>query len=240
MLAQSKEPATRSLAAPKQADRLDVGAEGLVRLVLASGPTWRPLQFGVGKIWDAERTYRVVSIVRLYLGSQTDTPAWQPNGTLAWDQARAAKLERHLTALAAARDQSGRDCTRTLTEICGLCATLLSHEDGAVELATDMEPVLLSADRRRALVLACLALMLNAMQAAMRQRRPRQVWISLRRGGAGDAIATFADDGLDLSHNDNAEAWRVFNGLVAALAAEVSQRRIGEGALIELRFPADG
>jgi hypothetical protein len=195
--------------------------------------------FGQGRIWEAERVYRVMSIVRLHLRRK---PHEQARGSeaIVWDEVAARQLLRHLTVLAAAGDRGGRECSRSLRGICAGWLAVLARTGDGVTLATDLEPLFLPVTGRRALVLACLSLVLNAMQGAA-PGGSRQLCLCLRNSGPGHAIAQFADEGFDSVHHDSSDAWSVFMGLAATLRAEVSKRRTdGGGSVISLWFPTAG
>jgi hypothetical protein len=160
-----------------------------VPLSANSGPIHRP-------VWANEAMQRAYELTRMV--AQLDRNA--PLGHAAVAAARAelalaTELSDAFRALDFVRDEQQLACSGLLRTLVRDLAELFGPVAGEIELRTQIEPVMLPAFQRRALVLSGCALVMRALGPRRGQRGARVIAVTLARLGPSRVLLRVSDDG---------------------------------------------
>ncbi len=130
-------------------------------------------------------------------------------------------------------------CSSLLRHVVRDLAELFGPAVGEVLIATQIEPLSLSAVKRRALLLAVCNLLLQAMADGFVGRRSGTLLVSLHRIGPAAVRLTVADDGSASTRDWANEAIEAVDDLVAVLEGRLFHQSDRRGGVItKLTFRA--
>jgi hypothetical protein len=128
-------------------------------------------------------------------------------------------------------------CSSLLRHVVRDLAELFGPTVGEVLIATQVEPVSLSAVKRRALLLATCNLLLQALADGFAGRRSGTLLVSLHRISPAAMRLTVADDGSNATRDWSGESVEAVDDLVAVLEGRLFHQRDGRGGVVtELTF----
>jgi len=218
---------------PKAGDILDV----------LLGSTLLPQNRGcevLHPLWMEEAVHRAYNFVRLVdardsrdraAGSMRDL-----DHAVAWEDAITCDLADCFEALTTGQERDLLPCaTILLGAAAGLGALFASTENITIESRID--DVQLPGYKRRALVLATVELICNALLHGFPARASGQIEVHLAADGAGSACLRVTDNGVGLVDRVPNLARGVAAGLAGLLEADLTYDRIAGWTIAEVAFP---
>jgi hypothetical protein len=191
-------------------------------------------------IWAFENFARTRVMIRLLSALDRLRKNGDPH-MLSLDMERDA-ADRLSAGLSLVRDLSTSTpvpCSSLLRHVVRDLVELFGPSVGEVLIATQVEPVSLSAVKRRALLLATCNLLLQALADGFAGRRSGTLLVSLHRVSGIAMRLTVADDGSAATRDWSGECVEAVDDLAAILEGRLFHQRDGRGGVItELTFRA--
>jgi hypothetical protein len=207
-------------------------------LLFAGSMTCAPGRTDLRPLWNEEATRRAKIMVELYLLQEHRYEVAAPSGEdRARNWRRATRLMRGLDTLAVVDEPDEQPCSSVLREVLLSMISLFHDIAERFTFAMQVDRIVLTPHRRRALVLACLTIVTDALWWSSTSEGRRSVSLSLG-DTEGHGVMTIEDDGFDRFHHEGNGAHRLLMRLSAVLEGEVLYRkRADEGTAIEIVFP---
>jgi hypothetical protein len=195
-------------------------------------PVLRPL-------WASEAMQRAYDLIRLVACLERSVPL------RAYDLAAACaerKLARELAAtfraLDLADDKQILPCSDLLRALMRDLVELFGPVGGGIDVRTSIEPLLLPADKRRALLLAAYALVANLLGSELTDSNGGVVMVTLSRVGESEALFRVVDSGRRLRGGDCIRRFEVIADLANLLESDPVYRiEAAGGVAAEIVFP---
>ncbi|MDR3739963.1 MAG: hypothetical protein P4L40_13205 [Terracidiphilus sp.] len=169
----------------------------LLDVLLATCACPGPGSPALGPIWADEAMNRAYGLLRLVAARKHQDRASGNNPVAAQiERALAEDLAMQFWALAVEDTGQILPCSRILRDVLSDLNELFGMTAGDVTLRTDLEPVSLSACKRRALVLAATELVINALLHAFQGRSGGLIEVTLRRLRTDAICLCVTDDGI--------------------------------------------
>jgi hypothetical protein len=223
------------------ADRLTGPRADILSQLLRA--TCRPVESSdspLRAIWAFENFARTRLMIRLLSGLDRVRKNGDPH-MLSLDMERDA-ADRLSAGLSLLHDLSGATpvpCSSLLRHVARDVAELFGPTVGDVLIATQVERVLLSRIKRRALLLTTCNLLLQALAEGFPGRRSGTLLVSLHRIGGAAMQLKVADDGSAATRDRFDDSVEAVNDLVAILEGRLCHQRDGRnGVVTELTFRA--
>jgi two-component sensor histidine kinase len=190
-------------------------------------------------LWAEEAMHRAYNMVQLMPRLQQRS-ALIADGRVALrlDLALATNLAASFRALDITDEDQEVPCSSVLRGVAQNLVALFKPAAGEIAIHTDIEPLVLPAYKRRALVLTVSELVINALRHAFGGRTHGRIHVILKAIDTASARFAVIDDGVGFATGRHARHCAVARGLVDLLEADLIYRRPHSGGVAaEVEFP---
>lgn len=188
-------------------------------------------------LWAEEAMHRAYSFIRLIDAQNSRGTARNERPDVAWWQVIAVRdLALRIKELETAEERAVLPSAAVLRDIVTGIGTIFGRPAN-IELAITTECVPLLGYQRRALVLAAVELVNNALLHAFRGHSGGRIKIGLARCGGTSACLSVADNGIGYTDWQPNLTCGVAAGLADLLEADLAYRRMAGWTIAEISFP---